>query len=89
MTNKKGEIVRMPWPTARLGNEYAALKYIATNTDIPVPEVLSFEKIDGSFQLVVDRVDAISLNEIAENKAEALENAKNFTLLSFSLTWLD
>ena len=73
MTNKKGEIVRMPWQTARLENEYAALEYIATNTDIPVPEVVSFEKIDGSFQLVVDRVDAVSLNEIAENIGECQE----------------
>lgn len=77
-TNFEGETVIMPWSTARLENEYAALVYIAANTDIPVPEVLSFEKIDGSFHLVVDRVNAIPLHQMTEHKAEALENAKSF-----------
>lgn len=77
-TNMKGEIVRLPWSAVRLENEYAALEYIAANTDIPVPEVLSFEEIDGFFQLVVERVSGIPITDMTENKAEASENAKNF-----------
>ncbi|MCJ1345187.1 hypothetical protein MMC31_003393 [Peltigera leucophlebia] len=77
-TNWKGEIIRMPWSTARLENEYAALEYIAANTEIPVPEVLSFEKIDGSYHLVVERLWATPLSQLEENRAEALENIKTF-----------
>ncbi|MCJ1350015.1 hypothetical protein MMC31_008258 [Peltigera leucophlebia] len=77
-TNWKGEIIRMPWSTARLENEYAALEYIAANTEIPVPEVLSFEKIDGSYHLVVERLWATPLSQLEENRAEALENTKTF-----------
>ncbi len=77
-TNLKGEIIRLPWSTERLENEYGALEYIAANTDIPVPEVLSFENIGGSFHLVVERVSAIPIYQMREYQAEALKNAKNF-----------
>lgn len=77
-TNLKGEIIRLPWSTERPENEYGALEYIAANTDIPVPEVLSFENIGGSFHLVVERVSAIPIYQMREDQAEALKNAKNF-----------
>ena len=77
-TNRKGEIIRIPWSAERLENEYAALEYIAANTYIPVPQVVSFKKIDGSFQLVVERVSGVLLTEMGEDKAEAAENAKNY-----------
>lgn len=39
---------------------------------------MSFQEIDGSLELVVQRVSAIPLTEMTENKAETSENAKNF-----------
>lgn len=80
--NLKGEIVKMPWTTERLQNEFDALMFISVNTTIPVPKVLSFGPVWGSYQLVMERVNGKPLHHLKENKAEALENATNFITTS-------
>lgn len=77
-TDENGEIITIPWSAERLENEFAALEFIAENTYIPVPQVVSFKQIDGAYELVLDRVSGIQLSEMGSDKAEAAENAKNY-----------
>jgi len=76
--NWKGEIIRAPWTTERLQNEYNALKFVAANTTIPVPKILSFERVEGAYQLVMERVNGKPLDSIKNNKAQALLNTETF-----------
>lgn len=81
-TNWQGEIVKMPWTTERLQNEFDALMFISTNTTIPVPEVLSFGSVWGSYQLEMKRVNGKPLHRLKTNKAEALKNVTHFITTS-------
>ncbi len=77
-TNWKGELAVGPWTAERLQNEYKALEFIAARTIIPVPKVIRFERIEGAYQLVMERIDGVPLNHLANDKAQALFNAKDF-----------
>ncbi|KAJ8602920.1 hypothetical protein MRB53_042304 [Persea americana] len=61
---------------ARLENEYKVLKYIAENTDIPVPTPISFVEDDEIGILTVARVDKglICLSEVKDNQQAALDS---------------
>lgn len=76
--NWKGEIIKSPWSTERLQNEYSALELIAAKTTIPVPKVLHFGLVWGSYQLVMERVNGRPLDRIKENRAKALLNTEKF-----------
>ncbi|PGH26959.1 hypothetical protein AJ80_01343 [Polytolypa hystricis UAMH7299] len=79
--NLWGEPITAPWSAERLQNEAATLQFISEHTTIPVPKVMSFEKIWGSYQLVVERIDGIRLNAL-EDDEEALKIATKFITTS-------
>ncbi|MCJ1383644.1 hypothetical protein MMC17_006758 [Xylographa soralifera] len=76
--NWKGEIIKAPWTTERLQNEFDALQFIVANTTIPVPRVKRFSQVWGAYQLEMERVNGKPLDLIQEDKAEAFQNAKIF-----------
>ena len=63
----------------RLHNEFETLKLIAAKTTIPVPKVLEFKYAWGAYQLVMERVEGITLDQLkGSRRAEAVAMTENF-----------
>ncbi|KAM5442677.1 hypothetical protein MferCBS31731_002060 [Microsporum ferrugineum] len=77
-TNIFGKTIVLPWTTERLQNEHDALTFIAANTTIPVPKILSFGKVWGAYQLEMERVNGKPLDRLREGREEALRNTEDF-----------
>lgn len=74
-----GKLIENPSTRERLQNEVKALRFISSNTSIPVPEVLDFYIDNGAYVLVTKRVFGETLDNIEpHDKAEAVENVDKF-----------
>ncbi|KAL6716766.1 hypothetical protein ACLMJK_006334 [Lecanora helva] len=63
----------------RMRNEAAALRFIAARTTIPVPKVISFKRVWGAYQLVMERIRGVSLDCIKGVERElAVRNAEMY-----------
>ena len=79
MFTSQGKRVMLPQSSERLLNEYKTMKFIAARTTIPVPKVLAFKRVWGAYQLVMERVQGISLDCITgDERADAVISAAKF-----------
>lgn len=76
--NTHGETVILQWTRQRLQNEHLALMFIAENTTIPVPRVLSFEEVDQVPQLTLERIQGLRLDQITNQKDIAVARVNSF-----------
>lgn len=86
--NKTGSVVTPRWSRERLRNEEAALRYIASNTSIPVPEVLGLFEDNGLLHLQTKRVHGTALDEIDAASAPTAIKQVNEYMDSFILPQL-
>ena len=67
-----------PLGPERIQNEAACLRFIRSNTNIPVPDVIEAYEERGSSVLVTKRLSGISMNELSpQGQAVVMEEVKN------------
>ncbi|KAI0056442.1 kinase-like protein [Artomyces pyxidatus] len=74
ITNWKGEIVDPRMPMERLKNEVAAINFVRTHTNIPIPTVRAAFEDRGCYYIITDEVPGVSLSQLPDaQKAMVIE----------------
>lgn len=68
-----GTLVVPRFGKERIQNEAAAMKFIAENTDIPVPRLHCCFEDDEAVYLVMEYVEGVGMNELDEEKRKVVE----------------
>ncbi|KAF3483185.1 uncharacterized protein GIQ15_02509 [Arthroderma uncinatum] len=75
----------------RLLNEAAAMKFIAENTNIPIPKLLCCFEDDEAIYLIIEKVNGIELSKLEESKRKIVEKEVEIHLQTLhdlkSKTW--
>ncbi|KAH0038589.1 kinase-like protein, partial [Aureobasidium melanogenum] len=75
-----GKIIVPRLGEERLLNEAAALDFIAANTTIPVPKVLTCFEDDGAVYLITEVIDARRMDELSDSdRAVVAEELESYT----------
>lgn len=57
----------------RLLNEAASMQFIATNTNIPVPKLLSCFEDDNAVYLITEYIEGVAMSELSEEERKVVE----------------
>ncbi|KAM5441511.1 hypothetical protein MferCBS31731_003582 [Microsporum ferrugineum] len=68
-----GTLVVPRFGKERIRNEAASMKFIAENTDIPVPKLYCCFEDDEAVYLVTQYVEGVGMNELEEEKRKVVE----------------
>ncbi|KAJ5960459.1 uncharacterized protein N7479_007609 [Penicillium vulpinum] len=68
MRTQKGTIHIPRLGKERLQNEAACLRFIHKNTDIPVPKLYGSFEVDGSYFLITEYVEGVSMSDLDETE---------------------
>lgn len=86
--NVHGEIAQHPFNRERLENERNTLRYIAKNTNIPVPRVLDWSVVDGAGCLTVEALHGALLINVIDDDNQDLSSDEKATLRANSNSFI-